>query len=210
MRNYKNQSIFTIVMSDTTNINDLVTDPIIGNNQENVNLVISEKQMEQSNDVQDKPHGINLDDSTISQIVSGIQKASNTGVTQLPSRDIPMNTTNIVNDPCIQPGYIPPTQQTNYIETDITNEEIINNYNKNKQKMNTIDEIYYEYQTPILLIILYFLFQLPFIRKFLFAYLPFLFNMDGNLNLNGNIFKSVLFGIIYYILLKILETFSKF
>ena len=76
--------------------------------------------------------------------------------------------------------------------------------------MNTIDEIYYEYQTPILLIILYFLFQLPFIRKFLFAYLPFLFNMDGNLNLNGNIFKSVLFGIIYYILLKILETFSKF
>ena len=70
MRNYKNQSIFSIVMSDTTNINDLVTDPIIGNNQENVNLVISEKQMEQSNDVQDKPHGINLDESTISQIVS--------------------------------------------------------------------------------------------------------------------------------------------
>ena len=52
MRNYKNQSIFTIVMSDTTNINDLVTDPIIGNNQENVNLVISEKQIDQGNDAQ--------------------------------------------------------------------------------------------------------------------------------------------------------------
>lgn len=203
-------------MNDTTNINDLLTNPVGGTTENNINLVVSEKEPVINNQLREQPNineklpGINLDESTINQIVSGLQQASNTGVTQLPSRDIPMNTTNIVNDPYVQSDFIPPVSRKDYIETDNTNEEMIENYNKNKNRMDILDEIYNEYQIPSLLAILYFIFQLPFIRKFLFSNMPFLFNVDGNLNLKGLVFKSILFGIVYYSLMKTSKTFSKF
>jgi carbamoyltransferase len=67
----------------------------------------------------------------------------------------------------------------NYEETS----NIINDFNKSNQKQKSLDDIYNEIQTPLLLTVLYFLFQLPFFRNFLFKYLPFLFSNDGNFNI---------------------------
>ncbi len=215
MRNYNYQSILTIDMSETTNISDLRTD-LNEDPPRNVNLVINEKESsnQQCNDPNNNPtsHGVNLDESTINQIVTGLQKASNTGVTQLPSRDIPMNANNIINDPHIQSDFIPNynSNQPDYINSDITNQSIIDQYNNNKQQNDMIDDAYNEYQIPILLAIIFFIFQLPFLRKIMFINMPFLFNIDGNLNLNGLIFKSILFGGVYYFLEKSCKILSKF
>ena len=204
-------------MSETTNISDLRTDPT-QDPPRNINLVINEKESsnqqfhDPNNDPNNNPksHGVNLDESTINQIVTGLQKASSTGVTQLPSRDIPMNTNNIINDPYIQSDFIPNSNQPDYINTDITKQSIIDEYNKNKQQNDMIDDAYNEYQIPILLAIIFFIFQLPFLRKIMFTNMPFLFNADGNLNLNGLIFKSILFGGAYYFLEKSCKILSKF
>jgi hypothetical protein len=121
---------------------------------------------------------LSLDQTTISQIVNGLQQASVTGATLLPSRDIPRNTDRITQDPNVQPNYIPPPNiiKEDYITNYENNEDMINNYNKNAQYNNSLDEMYNEIQTPLLLAILYFLFQLPFFRKYLFTYLPVLFS----------------------------------
>ena len=201
-------------MDGTTNIFDLPVDPTGGGVQNNINL----KAMENIPPVQNnnmsattQPGQLTLDQNTINQIVNGLQYASSTGVTQLSSRDIPMTTNTITQDPSIQPNYIPPIKKTeDYIEDNENDEDIINSYNKNANIQNSLDDLYSEIQTPLLLSIMYFLFQLPFFRKNLFAFFPFLFSKDGNFNLYGFLFTSVLFGTVFYILNKVNTQFGAF
>lgn len=200
-------------MGDTTNIFDLPTDPAGGGNISN-NISINSSEISKQPQVinnNNNASGISLDQTTISQIVNGLQQASITGSTQLPSRDIPMTTNGITTDPYVQPNYIPQiVEQPDYIKNHETNEDMINNYNKNQRNNNSLDEMYSEIQTPLLLAVLYFLFQLPFFRKNLFTYFPVLFSTDGNFNINGFIFTSILFGLIFYMLNKITTHFGKF
>jgi hypothetical protein len=198
-------------MSDSTSILDLPTDPVGGGNVSNnismsatENVVVSQKQ--QAN----QANGT-LDEATISQIVSGLQNASRNGATQLPSRDISMSTIGISNDPHVQPNYVPPPQDnTDYIRNYEQTSDMINDYNKNAQDNNSLDDMYNEIQVPLLLAVMYFLFQLPFFRKILFGYFPILFSTDGNMNINGFLFTSALFGLIYYMINKITNRFGVF
>ena len=191
------------IMSDTTSILDLPTDPAGGNNNANVNIQASEMSKQ-------APTSMTLDQMTINQIVSGLQQASSTGATQLPSRDIAMTTNNIMQDPHVQPNYIPPppqmqsqSQMLDYTQANEGPDDIVDNYNSNKKYSESLDDMYSEIQTPLLIAALYFLFQLPFFRKYLLSYFPILFSMDGNLNINGYLFMSALFGILFYLLNKI-------
>jgi hypothetical protein len=203
-------------VNTTTNIMDLPTDPANGGNMNNnINLTASESLAQSNMQMQgNSNNSINLDQNTINQIVNGLQQASVTGATQLPSRDIPMTTSNLTHDVSIQPNFIPPLPQhqskNDYINNYQETNEIINDYNSNLDRSNSLDEMYNEIQVPILLAVLYFLFQLPFFRKFLFSYFPILFSKDGNLNINGYIFMSALFGILYYLLNKVNTHFGKF
>ena len=195
-------------MSDsTTNIFDLPTDPVGGGNiSNNISLNASEN-------VNAPPStgSLSLDQNTISQIVNGLQQASTTGITQLPSRDIPFVTTTHSNDPQIQPNYVPPPPPNNdYIKNYENTEDMIDSYNSNRYRQSSLDDMYNEIQLPVLLAVLYFLFQLPFFRKFLFNYFPVLFSNDGNLNINGFLFSSVLFALLFYVLNKITNHFSAF
>ena len=192
-------------MSDSTNINDLRTDPV-GSNHANVVLSTSETTHLSSSSANKHIPGINLDESTINQIVSGIQQAGISGITQLHSRDIPMNPSTISTDAQVQPNYVPtPSQHVDYIDDQEKTEYMIDQYNKSMDRSNYIDDVYNQFQVPILLAVLYFLFQLPFLRKLLYKNIPYLFQSDGNLNLNGQVFNSVLFGISYYSLDKFIE-----
>ena len=199
-------------MSDTTNIFDLPTDPAGGGNiTNNINLKATETNLspQPTNNANSQ---LALDQNTINQIVSGLQQASTTGITQLHSRDIPMTTNAITQDPNIQPNYIPPVQQKNedYINDYEETNEIMNSYNKNANIQNSLDEAYSEIQTPMLLAILYFLFQLPIVKKYLYSFFPALFLKDGNFNLYGYFFTSTLFGLIFYTLNKITNHFDAF
>ena len=195
-------------MSDTSNIFDLPTDPAGGGN--NIKISATENASSSQNQIQ-QGH-VSLDQTTINQIVSGLQQASVTGATQLPSRDIPMTTSGHSNDPQIQPNYVPPPPANNidYIKNHEGANDMIDEYNKKRKHSDSLDEMYNEIQTPLLLAVLYFLFQLPFFRKILFRYLPVLFSNDGNLNINGFLFTSTLFGVLFYLLNKITNHFGSF
>ncbi len=195
----------------TTSIADLPTDPT-GGGSHNVSMSIAEKNPMQnpSGGALSAPSSLTLDQTTINQIVSGLQQASTTGATQLPSRDIPRNIDGITQDPYIQPNYIPPPQIRDYINEDETTEKMVQNYNRDLKNSNSLDDMYSEVQTPLLLAVLFFLFQLPFFKKLLLSYIPALFLKDGNYNINGYIFLSILFGLIYYVINKMIYQFNTF
>ena len=201
---------------NTTSINDLPTDPSGGGSVGgNISLVINEPGQNtmiaqpQLTPTPITSSQLSLDQSTISQIVNGLQQASLAGATTLPSRDIPLHTEQLTNDAQIQPNYVPmpPQNQRDYINE--TNDNI-NDYYSSEKRQNSLDSLYDELQAPLLLAVLYFLFQLPFFKKLIFKYLPFLCHTDGNYNFNGLVFTCALFGFIYYSLSKTVKTFSKF
>ena len=142
----------------------------------------------------------NLDATTIHSLVNGLQEVSKNGMTQLPSRDISMDTDQIVIDEKLQPNYIPSPSNTNYIPA-----QDLSNIVEKEKKSHFFDDCFSEFYTTVILIILYFTFQLPVIKNKLYLYLPMLFKTDHNLNLQGICFMSVSFGLCYYILIKILE-----
>ena len=199
---------------NSTNINDLPTNPTNGGSiGGNISLVTSELQETNDTVISQQPvnngGSLSLDQTTISQIVNGLQQASLAGATQLPSRDISLNTDILTNDLQVQPNYIPAPRERDYIlESD---EDISNNLWTRQEKMeNSLDSIYDELQGPILLAVLYFLFQLPFLKKLIFKHLTFCCHKDGNYNINGLILTCGLFGFVYYTLSKTVKHFSKF
>jgi hypothetical protein len=199
---------------DTTSIHALPSDPMGGSMppslDQNISVSIRENQSNLQNtylpDVGDKvqPPSISLDQNVIHQIIDGIQKASLTGVTQLPSRDIPQTTETLTRDPHIQPNYIQPVDRKDYIKEYEDKEDISNKYQRQENRKDRLDDLYNDLQIPILLAVLYFLFQLPFFRRALFKYVPILFGKDGNMNLQGFLFTSGLFGGLFYTLQKVL------
>ncbi len=192
--------------SNTTSIHDLPTDPVSGGSIGG-NISMS------ANEIKQPGHnggGLSLDQTTISQIVNGLQQASIAGTTTLPSRDIPQNTQALTHDAYVQPNYVPPPSNKDYINDDDDYEDNVNNYQRGEQVKNSLDNIYDEFQTPLLMAILYFMFQLPIIKKTLCKYIPLLCNNDGNYNINGLVFNCGLFGLSYYVLSKTMRTFNTF
>lgn len=190
-------------MSLTTSITDLPVNPAgTSNTENNIHLNVEETSQNQNQN----SNSIQLDQSTINQIISGLQQASSTGITNLPSRDIPRDTTNLTQDPHTQPNFIPqPTvSNTDYIDEYETNEDIMRQYNRNERREDVMDSLYSEIQIPLLLIMLYFIFQLPIFKNTLFKYIPSLFNGDGNINIYGIFFTSGIFGASYYSLSKVI------
>jgi hypothetical protein len=203
---------------NTTSIHDLPTDPAGGGSiGGNISLMANETNykipsalgqgQQMPGQGQQGGQGMSLDQSTISQIVNGLQQASIAGATSLPSRDIPQSTQQLVNDPGIQANYVPPPppSQSDYIKDEDTN------YTYKEETINgSLDAVYDEIQAPLLLSVLYFIFQLPVMRKLIFKYIPFLCSNDGNYNFNGLVFTSGLFGFLYYSLTKTMSKFNKF
>ena len=209
-------------MSSTTNINDLPTDPAGGGNStgnvsynpnpnmmSNTNPGAQQQQQPQQQQSASSGSSLTLDQTTINQIISGLQIASSAGATQLPSKDIPRSTEGLTHDAQIQPNYMAPATNRDYIVENETNDDIAREYSKSEARASKLDDIYDELQIPLLLGVLYFVFQLPVVKKYLFNYLPFLFHTDGNLNINGYLITSALFGLIYYVLSKVMAQLNR-
>ena len=194
-------------MADTTSILDLPTDPTGGGTiGGNISFSANEKTLAPEMQSSAAASNVALDQTTINQIISGLQQASGAGLTQLQSRDIPLNQSSISQDVQVQPNYIPqPLKKEDYIQSQEDNDIIVHNYDKNKAISNKLDETYDEIQIPLLVIVLYFLFQLPIVKRYMYKYGPELFTKDGNPNLYGLLFMSITFGIVYYILSKMVK-----
>ena len=124
----------------------------------------------------------------------------------LPSRDIPTDTTELVQDPQVQPNYVPPVSNSvqktaDYMKQyDAINEEKIRNHRAQQSKETFQDSLLETIQLPILVGLLFLVFQMPLVDKMVFQRLSFLniHNADGNYNTNGILFRSVLFGLVFY------------
>lgn len=200
---------------ETTNIDDLpsansnnvnsapVQNVFSENNTENVKMPNYGEQLNSEKEV--APALQNIDYT--SKLNSTLKDIGNGNPLQLPSRDIPQNTASINNDVNVQPNYIPPNNN-DYIANHVTPNEIIQQ-NREKEVLNDKTEEFYEtIQMPLLVGLLFFIFQLPFIRKNLFIYLPSLFNKDGNPNLSGYLFNSAIFALLYFSFTYILKYIS--
>ena len=150
-----------------------------------------------------------MSQQNMNQFVSGLQQASSAGLTMLPSRDIPQTQSHLTQDQHMQPNYVPQERQNNDYITDYqTNEEIIRRHAQKEQSTNSLDNLYNNLQTPILIAILYFMFQLPVVRKNIFKFMPSLFSKDGNPNLMGYLINSAIFASLYFSMTKGIHYFS--
>ena len=203
-------------MSNSTNINDL---PVA---KENIQMTINDPtQMQQPPpQVQQPPppqisesqQNVSLDPNTINQIVNELHQATLSGSTKLASRDIPIDTLPIQQDVETSPNFVPEVseERKNYIPDEDDLETIVKKQNIKTNHQNNIENMYNELQTPILLGVLYFLFQLPIFKKLLYQTFPSLFMNDGNLSINGYIFYSSLFSIVFYFLNRLVGIFDTF
>ena len=145
------------------------------------------------------------------EMISQLQNVNNNSIS-LPSRDIPINPTQVSNDVQVDNNYIPPPANTidnNYINNQETPENLIVKEQQLNDYYNSLENIYNELQLPLVITLIYFLFQLPFFKLNSFKFLSLFHNKDGNYNLKGNIFISILFGISFYSFQKILFILNK-
>lgn len=129
----------------------------------------------------------------------------------LPSRDYPRETAGYTQDEQIKANYIPPPKIN---EDFVTKHEMMNRDSweetrKKKHRLSKLDKFINEFQTPVFLAMMFFLFQLPAFNSFLFRNFSFLsiYTLDGNLNTYGFVFKSLLFGMSYYFSIQLMDYF---
>ena len=199
-----------------SNISSLPTDPAgggsIGGNVQlsavEQNNVISNMQASVNTQMgggQPSAQPVELSQTTIAELVSGIQKMSNSGNTSLPTRDIPMSESGVAIDETVRPNYVPPSNNTDYINDYISNESILRDHEKSETTTKNVEDLYDELQTPVLAAMLYFLSQMPATKKYETRFIPGLFNTDGNMNLYGLMFNSVVMCAILFIVKRLMN-----
>ena len=137
-------------------------------------------------------------------LVSNIQQASANGGTGLPSRDIPQNTTHLAIDHQVQQNNVV-NDSSDYLKhmpnLDNTLENRVRVKNIRDNKKYILEEI----QIPLLVSLLFVIFQMPVSKQFFKTNFKFLYNNENNYTLKGYIFMSVIFGAAYYIGIKLLD-----
>jgi hypothetical protein len=196
-------------MSDSTSIASLsnnvtlkTSEIPVQNNDGNVNKKVINGETMQPNTPATNAGPTQLSEDTINQIVTGIQQASMNGMTKLKSRDIPMDTTSVTQDEQVQPNFVPKPENVDYIKEHDNYQSLIEkNIEKNK-RVSKINQLYDDLQYPMTGMLLFFLFQMPYLTKMMQKRLPYLFHKEGILNLSGHTFKAMLFGFSFYLVNK--------
>lgn len=114
---------------------------------------------------------------------------------KLPERDIPRETINHVVDQEAKVQYVPSHQPYIPPPTAAPRPSMVAQY---------IDD----FRVPIILSLLYYIFQLGFVQDLLLKFTPFLFKPDGGLTSYGTLAKSAMFGFSYFGLTTVMETIA--
>lgn len=183
------------------------------------NIVLKQKEISQPNtQMQNPPPQIQSLQQNIEQqpnqnyneMINQLQKAIHSGATNLPSRDIPIDPNLVNNDPTTKPNYVPQTNNTDYIQNNMNINDLINEDNIKNNNESNIELLIKELQIPIIISLLFFIFQMPIFKKYIKNTFSFIVNKDGNLNINGYIFNSILFGTAFYIIIKIMTYITNY
>lgn len=149
---------------------------------------------------------------------STMQAAVPTIHQQLPSRDIPRDQTHLIQDPGVQPNYIPPIPENvkktaEYMKQyDEVNDRKMREHDTEKIKQSRMDTFYEEGQIPILVAVLFFIFHMPVVTSYLYKNLSFLklHDLDGHFNMYGLLWQSAMFGCLFYGVTKVVNILSEF
>ena len=198
----------------TTSLDALPT----GNTSENITLKTEEKnvvidnkmqelQAQRDADINQKPDGPppSMD---VNEFVSGLQQATSSGMTQLPSRDIPIDQNAVLKDVQVKPNFVPESSPTDYITEHQTSEEIIRQNAKKQKSADSLDIIFSELSLPLMIAVLYFMYQLPVVRRSFLKTLPMCYSKSGELKLTGYLANSIVFGGIIYAVSKLMNQLS--
>jgi hypothetical protein len=117
------------------------------------------------------------------------------------------------HDEQARPNYVPQPQQsmgmsggnTDYIKDHTSMENIVRANTRQSNQIDTIEAIYYDLQMPILIGVLYFIFQMPVFRAQLLHFLPSLFGEDGNFKIMGLTATSVMFAGTFFVITLIFK-----
>ena len=201
----------------TTSISEL---PVANQQGPPVNLALQESNSNESinNNAQQLTQQREMDDNKIAQqnqpppnpqdfmkrVETDVEAVKQTGQLKLPERDIPRENTHITQDAAVKPNFVPEAPD-DYIKKYQTNEVVQEVRAKKEKREKQYDFLYDELQGPIIISLLYFLFQLPVVNKTLIKNIPKLFKNDGNLNTQGYLFSSILFGSCYFLFTKAVD-----
>jgi len=138
----------------------------------------------------------NISDLPYNAVVNAPMAPPQQNPTKLPERDIPRETIQHVADPQAHVHYMPPKPQ-DYIPL------------APAQSRFEYSKLLEEFRIPILLSLLYFVFQMQAFQGFLRRLVPMMFAETGQLTSNGTMMKSALFGSAYYAMTLFLEHLSR-
>jgi hypothetical protein len=151
----------------------------------------------------------------MNEVLQGVQRASVNGMTMIPTRDIPMTPNVYTHDEQARPNYVPQPQpqpqshsgmggigsgNADYIKDHTSMESIVRANARQSNQIDTIEAIYYDLQMPILIGVLYFIFQMPVFRAQLLHFLPSLFGEDGNFKIMGLTATSAMFAGTFFVI----------
>jgi hypothetical protein len=200
----------------TTELSNLPSDPSVPktNSAPQIPQNIKMETSAYQNDLDKKPTIPPVADTKqMETMVNSLESAAKQGLTSL-AEDIPKETTHLTQDKESIVNTIPePPQETtstpiDYIKNFATQEEIAEEITKQENKQTTVEFILEEMKIPIILSVIFFVFQSKAFNKLLLGKFPKFFNDTGGLTSNGLIIQSFLFGITYLIATKTLTYFS--
>ena len=157
--------------------------------------------------------------NVMNEVMQGVQRASANGMTMIPTRDIPMNPNSFTHDDQARPNYVPDPRSVHfqdgagggggggadYIKDYESMESIVRANARQSNQLDTIEAIYYDIQMPVLVGVMYFIFQMPVFRAQLLHFLPSLFGEDGNFKMIGLTATSAMFALVFFIIMKLLN-----
>ena len=138
------------------------------------------------------------------QVITDVNKVAPNGGMQLPDRDIPRDDARVIVDETAHVNYVPEGPD-DYIKNFDTQQDINMKQEETQNKEDAMEFWYNELQTPLLISVIYFILQVPLVNRIILKNIPGLFKTDGNLNTNGILFNSVLFGSVYYLVSKVIK-----
>ncbi len=194
-------------MSDTTRIDDLPLSsqtPSSGFGNSGSPLIYSPNV-----GVEQGP--VHVPGNVMNEVMQGVQRASANGMTMMPTRDIPMNPNSFTHDDQARPNYVPDQRSVyfqdgvDYINDHTSMESIVRANTRQSNQLDTVEAIYYDIQIPVLVGVMYFIFQMPVFRAQLLHFLPTLFGEDGNFKMIGLTATSAMFALVFFIIMKLLN-----
>ena len=204
-------------MSDTTSIDDLPLSSQTPGNSHYQHTGGGGAPLIYSPSVGSEPmmsHGpTQIPGNVMNEVMQGVQRASANGMTMIPTRDIPMNPNSFTHDDQARPNYVPDPRSVHfqdgagaggdYIKDYQSMESIVRANARQSNQLDTIEAIYYDIQMPILVGVMYFIFQMPVFRAQLLHFLPSLFGEDGNFKIMGLTATSAMFAGTFFIIMKV-------